>query len=58
MAFKTNFGPRDVPKLENLHFHFYAFSGWATFRGPKLFLKAVFTQIPIYLLDSGLLDSF
>ena len=25
-AFKTDFGPQEVPKLENLHFH--AFSGW------------------------------
>ena len=27
-AFRNNFGPREVPKLENLHFHFHAFSGW------------------------------
>ena len=24
----------------NLHYHFHAFSGWGTSRGPKLFLKA------------------
>ena len=29
IAFKTNFGPRKVPKLENLHFHFHAFLIWA-----------------------------
>ena len=28
-----------MPKLENLHFHFHAFSGWGTSQGPKLFLK-------------------
>ena len=32
-AFKTDFGPREVPKLENLHFH--AFSGWYTYQSPK-----------------------
>ena len=46
-AFRNNFGPREVPKLENLNFHFHAFSGWDTSRGPKLFLKAFFTQSPI-----------
>ena len=39
-AFGNHFGPWEVPKLENLYFHFHAFSG----RGPKLFPKAVFTQ--------------
>ena len=46
-AFRNNFGPWEVPKLENLHFHFHAFSGWGTSQGPKLFLKAFFTQSPI-----------
>ena len=41
-AFGFNFGPREVPKLENMHFHFHAFSGWGTSRGPKLNPKAVF----------------
>ena len=46
-AFRKNFGSREVPKLENLHFQFHAFSGWGTSQGPKLFWKAVFTQSPI-----------
>ena len=29
-AFKTTFGPWEVPKLENLHFHIHAFSDWDT----------------------------
>ena len=36
-AFGNNFGPQEVPKLENLHFHFHGFSGWGTSWGPKLF---------------------
>ena len=39
-AFKFNFGPWEVPKLENMHFH--AFSGWVTSIGSKAILKAVF----------------
>ena len=42
-AFKTDFGPREVSELENLHFHFHAFSGWGTSRSPKSVLKAVFS---------------
>ena len=41
-AFINSFGPWEVPELENLHFHFRAFSGWGTSRGPKSVLKAVF----------------
>ena len=37
-AFINNFGPREVPKLGNLHFHLHAFSGWGTSRGPLLML--------------------
>ena len=33
------FGLREVPKLENLHFHFHAFSGWSTSWGPNFFWK-------------------
>ena len=25
---ETAFGPQEVPKLKNIHFHFHAFSGW------------------------------
>ena len=39
-AFRINFGPWEMPKLENLYFH--AFCGWSTSLGPKLFPKAVF----------------
>ena len=46
-TFRNNLGPREVLKLENLYFHFHAFSGWGTSGSPKLFLKAVFTQSPI-----------
>ena len=38
-AFRNDLGPWEVPKLQNLHFHFYAFSGWGTSRGPKSFPK-------------------
>ena len=48
--FRNNFGPWEVPTLENTHFYFHAFSGLGTSRGPKLFPKADFTQSPIYLL--------
>ena len=41
-AFGINFGPWEVPKLENLYFYFHAFPGWGTFRGPKLFRKSFF----------------
>ena len=41
-SFRINFGPQEVPKLENMHFHFHAFSGWGTSRVLKLILKAVF----------------
>ena len=41
-AFKTDFGPREVPELENLHFHFHVFSGWGTSKSPKSVLKEVF----------------
>ena len=49
-AFGNNFGPREVPKLKNLHIHFLAFSGWGTSRCPKLFPKAVFTPSLIEFL--------
>ena len=39
---KTAFGRWEVPKQENLHFHFHAFSGWGASQGPILVLKAVF----------------
>ena len=29
-AFRNNFGPLKVPKLENPHFHFHVFSGWGS----------------------------
>ena len=29
-AFGIDFGAQEVPKLINMHFHFYAFSGWGT----------------------------
>ena len=29
-VFEINVGPREVPKLENLHFHLHALSGWGT----------------------------
>ena len=38
-AFGTEFGLREAPKMENLHFHFHAFSGWGTSRGSKSVLK-------------------
>ena len=46
-AFGINFGPWEVPKLENLHFHFHAFYGCGTSRGPRLILKAVLKPSPI-----------
>ena len=42
-AFKTDFGPQEVPELENLHFHFHSFYGWGSSRSPKSVLKAVFS---------------
>ena len=45
-VFRNNFGHQEVLKLENLHCHFHAFSGWGTSGSPKQFLKAVFTQSP------------
>ena len=36
-AFGNDVGPREVPKLDKLHFHFHAFLGWGTFQGQKLF---------------------
>ena len=42
-AFRFDFGPREVPQPENLHFHFHAFLGWGTSRGPKGNLKAFFS---------------
>ena len=41
-AFETDFGPREIPKLENLPFHFHAFSGWGTSQSPNSVLEAVF----------------
>ena len=43
----TTFSPeymtlREVPELENLHYHFHAFSGWGTSQSPKSVLKAAF----------------
>ena len=35
-ALETDFRPKEVLKIENLHFHFNAFSGWGTSGGPKL----------------------
>ena len=43
-AFGFNFGPWEVPELENMHFHFHAFSGWGTSRDKKSGLKAVFLK--------------
>ena len=40
-AYRINFGPREMPKLENLYFHFNALSGWGNSRGPKTFLNKV-----------------
>ena len=37
-----DFGLWEVPKQENMHFHFHAFSGWGTSPGPKSNPKAVF----------------
>ena len=42
-AFGFYFGPREVTKLENIRFHFHAFSSWGTSKGPKLNPKAVFS---------------
>ena len=42
-ALRFNFGPWEVPQPKNMHFHFYAFSGWGTSQGPKLNLKAFFS---------------
>ena len=36
---KTNFGLREVPELENMHFHFHAFSSWGTSRGQRSVFK-------------------
>ena len=36
------FAPREVPKLENLQFHFHAFSGCGTSRGQKFIVQTVF----------------
>ena len=46
---EIDFGPWEVPKLENLHFHFPVFSGWGTSRGPKLIPKAFF-KIKFYII--------
>ena len=43
--FRFDFGPRKVPQPENMHFHFHAFSGWGTSRGPKLNLKAFSSKV-------------
>ena len=40
-ALKTDFELRKVPELENMHFHFHAFSGWGTSWGPNSVFKAV-----------------
>ena len=34
-ALKTDFGLWEVPELENMQFHFHAFSSGGTFHGPK-----------------------
>ena len=44
------FVPQEVPKLENLHFHFQVFSGWDTSWGQKLILKAVFNQVQYIII--------
>ena len=44
--FETDFGPREVPKLENLNFHFNPFFGWGTYRRPKSVLKTDFPVPP------------
>ena len=36
-----NFGPWEVPKLENLNFHIHALSGLCTFQGSPSILKAL-----------------
>ena len=41
-ALRTDIGLREVPELENMRFHFHAFSGWGTSRGQKSVFKAVF----------------
>ena len=41
-ALKIDIGPWEVPELENMHFHFNAFSGQGISRGPKLVFKAFF----------------
>ena len=41
-ALKTSFGLQEVPELENIHFHFHAFSSWGTSRGRKSVFKAFF----------------
>ena len=40
-ASKTDFWPREVPKIENRHFHFHGFSGLGTSQGPTSVFKAV-----------------
>ena len=46
-ALRFNFGLWEVPNLENVHFHFHAFFGWGTSRGPKLDPKVVFLKSTI-----------
>ena len=40
--FGFNFGPWDVPKLENMHFHSHAISRWSTSWGQQSNQKAIF----------------
>ena len=49
-AFKNNFGLPEVPQPENAWKRKWRFSISGTSHGPKLFLKAVFTQSHIWLL--------
>ena len=39
-ASRINFGPREVPKQENMHFHFHAFSAWGTSRGSTIYSES------------------
>ena len=55
---KNHFKPLEVPKLENLHFHFQAGYGWGTSQGRKFIPKTIFKLSVIYYQIKFFLGAF